>query len=297
MNNDKLLKLNVKVLLGPFLVMLISSIIEPITNSLVITFVVMELLYVICGVVIKQTNKISCMTNIESFKSSIRLETRILICLLLISLMIFTAFIILSLLLFAHLDTHNSNITEVNDKNIVEILVMNTIFAGICEEIAFRYCLFRELAKSSILLGMVSSSIIFAVCHAGVFSPFVFLGGLVFAVIYMLIGNIFINIIFHATYNFVLISCQYYYDQFNNLIPFYLCGIVSLILMIIAYTYIFFNKSMKGEIRLICKEVCNKEQIKLLKWVYKQPPMIMIFIVFTILILFMSILNIKFMTN
>ncbi|MCX6801625.1 MAG: CPBP family intramembrane metalloprotease [Candidatus Diapherotrites archaeon] len=106
------------------------------------------------------------------------------------------------------------NDTALVEKTALEVLAVPLLAAYIllvrvpCEEIFFRGFLFRELSKSGPAIGIIGSSLVFALAHYGYGSIGEIIGalalGALLAAFYYRSKNLTINILAHMAYNFII---------------------------------------------------------------------------------------------
>ncbi len=214
MNKDRLLKLNIKASFSAIGIIMLAAIVSPIISlakgSYAFMFIAMEIIILVCGLLFKWSNNRNNPDVVYSFRFDGRKLTKSLICIFLISSMIMIGSLFSYISYALNFDFLGFQLGKVDRNNIFIVLVACSILPGICEEITFRYCFFKELAKFNILLALVSSSIIFLVFHVGLMCPYYFYTGIVFAGLYMITGNLATNIIYHSIFNGTNIVFYYF---------------------------------------------------------------------------------------
>ena len=122
--------------------------------------------------------------------------------------------------------------------NLATVLFLAVILAPIVEELIFRKLLLDRLVKYGELPAVITSGLIFGLCH-GNFSQFFYamLIGWVFAYIYVKTGKIRYSIIMHMIINFLGSVLPLYIAQNNNYILFAVYLLCSLTFIVLGAVY------------------------------------------------------------
>ena len=164
------------------------------------------------------------------------------------NILMFSIFIILILLsnnisifLYNHItDTaFNSYSNLINNTNNILIIIVSLIISPIAEEIFFRGIIFKFLRKNfNFILAAILSTIFFTISHGTLIHivPTI-LFGILFCEIYEYTNNILYNIFYHILYNILIMSIGAI-SFIHNIYLIIICGILSLILLIMYGKYV-----------------------------------------------------------
>lgn len=129
---------------------------------------------------------------------------------------------------------------EVENRPLVEMLLVNCLVPVAVEEIIFRYIPMKLLAPYSNRWCIILSSLFFALAHLNVFQiPYAFIAGVIFMVINLLTDSIIPSVVLHLINNFVsILYIKYSADPLFNtvfIIALVSAAIISLVILVILF--------------------------------------------------------------
>lgn len=96
-------------------------------------------------------------------------------------------------------------------------LILALIYAPIMEEVFFRGIIFQKLAiKKGFVYGLITSAVLFAAIHFRYDVISLFMTGVITAILYFKTKQLTTSIIYHFTYNFIILVRRIYYQLVSN---------------------------------------------------------------------------------